>query len=104
MAARRVPSLDRVFINDLHEPSAYILEDPIQTLPDANLVLGGSDLGAFGMTSPADVAVVALDQAYWRAPLLAYLLEEVLPPKRTKAQWIARRAKTFVALGDELYK
>ena len=55
-------------------------------------------------TSLADVAVLALDQTNWRAPLLAYLLEEVLPPKRTKARWIARRAKTFVALGDELYK
>ena len=29
LAARRVPSPDGVFINDLHEPSAYILEGPI---------------------------------------------------------------------------
>ena len=79
MAARRVPSPDGVFINDLHEPSARILEGPIQTHPDANLALGGSDLGASVTTSPADVAVVALDQANWRVPLLAYLLEEVLP-------------------------
>ena len=55
-------------------------------------------------TSPTDVAVVALDQANWRALLLAYLLEEVLPPERTEARWIARGAKTFVALGDELYE
>ena len=56
------------------------------------------------MTSPADVAVLALDQADWRTSLLAYLLEEVLPPERTKARQIARRAKTFVAINDELYK
>ena len=56
------------------------------------------------MTSPTNVAVLALDQTDWQAPLLAYLLEEVLPPKRTEARWIARCAKTFVALGDELYK
>ena len=56
------------------------------------------------MTSPADVVMLALDQINWRAPLLAYLIEEVLPPKRTEAQWITRRTKTFVALGDELYK
>ena len=56
------------------------------------------------MTSPADIVVVALDQADWRASLLAYLLEEVLPPERTKARWITRCAKTFVALSDELYK
>ena len=76
----------------------------IQTHPDANLALGGSDLSASVTTLPADVAMVALDQADWRAPLLAYLLEEVLPPKRTEARWIVRRAKTFVTLGDELYK
>ena len=29
LAARRVPSPDRAFINDLHEPSARILEGPI---------------------------------------------------------------------------
>ena len=56
------------------------------------------------MTSPANIAVLALDQTDWRVPLLAYLLEEVLPPKRTEARWIARCAKTFIALGDELYK
>ena len=56
------------------------------------------------MTPPADVVVVALDQADWRAPLLAYLLKEVLPPKRTKAGWIARCTKTFIMIGNELYK
>ena len=29
LAARRVPSLDGVFINDLHEPSTRILEGPV---------------------------------------------------------------------------
>ena len=55
-------------------------------------------------TSPASVAMLALEQTDWRAPLLTYLLEEVLPPERTEARRIARRAKTFVALGDKLYK
>ena len=54
--------------------------------------------------SPADIAMLALDQTDWRALLLAYLLEKVLPPKRTEARWMARCTKTFVALGDELYK
>ena len=54
--------------------------------------------------SPTDVIVVALDQANWRALLLAYLLKEVLPPKRTEARWIARRAKSFITFGNELYK
>ena len=72
--------------------------------PNASLVLGGSDPSASVMALPADVAVMALDQTDWRAPLLAYLLEEVLPPERTEARRIARRAKTFIVLGDELYK
>ena len=34
----------------------------------------------------SDIAMMALDPADWRAPLLAYLLEEVLPPKRTEVR------------------
>jgi hypothetical protein len=37
-------------------------------------------------------------------PLLAYLLDEVLPADRTEAQRIARRAKMFVAIDEEFYK
>jgi hypothetical protein len=52
-------------------------------------------------TSAADVAVTEPD---WRAPLLAYLLDEVLPPDRTEARRIAWRTKTFIAIISELYK
>jgi hypothetical protein len=101
LAARRVPSPDGVFINDLHEPSTHILEDLIQTHSDTNLalrgsdlptcsdpdqVLGGSDLGASMTMSPTDVAMVALDSANSRAPLLVYLLKEVLPSERNEAR------------------
>ena len=86
LATRRVLSPDRVFINDLHEPSAHNLEGLIQTHSDTNLALGGSDLGASMTMSPADIAVVALDQTDWRAPLFAYLLKEILPPERTKSR------------------
>ncbi|XP_066347542.1 uncharacterized protein [Miscanthus floridulus] len=123
---RRDPSPSGVFINDVHKPSARILEGPIQTHPDAQLALESSDpdaklapggfdpnakstLGGFGpststMTPPANVTVLVLDQTNWQAPLVVYLLEEALPPKRTEARWIARRAKTFIMLGDKLYK
>jgi len=62
IGSRRVPSLDRVFINDLHEPSTCILQGLIQTHPDANPALGGSDPSASVMTSPTDVAMLALNQ------------------------------------------
>ena len=115
MATRRDPSPSGIFINDLREPSAHVLEGPIQTHPDAKPapkgsdpnakpVLGGFDPSASMTTSPADVAMLALDQFDWRAPLLTYLLEEILPPERTEARWIARRAKMFVSFGNELYK
>jgi len=90
------------------------MEDPTQIHPNGQPVLGGSDpntgptLGGSDpstsiTTSSVDVAVVALDQSDWRIPLLAYLLE-VLPPEIIEAQCIARCAKTFVMLDDELYK
>ena len=72
--------------------------------PNASPALGGSDPSTSTMASPTNVAVLALNQTDWRAPLLAYLLKEVLPPERTEAQQIAQCAKTFIALGDELYK
>ena len=56
LAARRVPSLDGVFINDLHEPSTRILEGLIQTHLDAQLAIGGSNPSTPMTTSPANVA------------------------------------------------
>ena len=43
LAAKRDPSPSGVFINDVHKPSARILEGPIKTHPDAQPMLGGFD-------------------------------------------------------------
>ena len=96
LSARRDPSLSGIFIHDLHELSARILEGLIQTHlnakpapedsdPNDKPMLGGSDPSASMTMSPADITILALDQTNWRASLLAYLLKEVLPPERTKA-------------------
>jgi hypothetical protein len=53
------------------------------------------------VTSSVDVVVT---DPNWRAPLLAYLLDEVLPPNRIEAQTIDQRAKMFIAINGELYK
>jgi hypothetical protein len=37
----------------------------------------------------------------WQAPYLEYLLRGELPIDKTKARRLARRAKSFVLLGDE---
>ena len=54
--------------------------------PDPDQVLGGSDLGASMVMSLGDITMMALDLVDWRAPLLTYLLEEVLPLERTEAR------------------
>jgi hypothetical protein len=52
-------------------------------------------------TSAADAVVT---DPNWSAPLLAYLLDNVLPPYKTEARRITRRAKTFVTIDGKLYK
>jgi hypothetical protein len=52
-------------------------------------------------TPAADAAAI---DSNWRAPLLVYLLDEVLPADRTEALRIARCAKMFIAISGELYK
>ena len=42
--------------------------------------------------------------ADWRTPYLDYLLHEVLPTDKTEARRLARRAKSFVVIEEELYK
>jgi hypothetical protein len=37
----------------------------------------------------------------WQTPYLEYLLRGELPLDKAKARWLARRAKSFVLLGDE---
>jgi hypothetical protein len=53
------------------------------------------------VTTPAADAMV--NDPNWRVPLLAYLLDKVLPADRTGVPRIARRAKTYVAINGELY-
>jgi len=101
LAAKRVPSPDGVFINDLHEPSARVLEDPTSLRLNPDQALGGSDAltrsdpdqapGGSGPDIPiakstGDTAVMTLDPADWRAPLLAYILKEVLPLEKTETR------------------
>jgi hypothetical protein len=47
---------------------------------------------------------VNLEDPDWRFPILEWLVEGKLPPDQTEARRIARRAKAFVLIDDELYK
>jgi hypothetical protein len=44
-----------------------------------------------------------LEDPDWRFPILEWLVEGKLPFDQTEAQRIARRAKVFVLINDELY-
>ena len=40
----------------------------------------------------------------WRMLYLDYLLCDMLPTDKMEAQWLARRAKSFILVVGELYK
>jgi hypothetical protein len=47
---------------------------------------------------------VILEDPDWQFPILEWLVEGKLPSDQTEARRIARRAKAFVLIDDELYK
>ena len=51
-----------------------------------------------------DPAIEPNPLADWRTPYLDYLLREALPMDKMEAQWLARRAKSFVIIEGELYR
>jgi hypothetical protein len=89
-------------LRDLHEPSINIrtieganslsLDPP----PEAEAPSTRADIMQMeGSTLPADL------EPDWRTPYLDCLIQGELPSDKTEAQWIARRAKTFVIYGDD---
>jgi ribonuclease HI len=117
MAAQRDATPDGVFINDLYAPSIHIKPylpqepsdlvpgGPSQVPPDRaspDQGLGGPDYLAVEATT--STATASATDSDWRAPLLAYLLDEVLPVDQIEARRIARRAKTYVAIDAKLHK
>ena len=96
------------FASDQHEPSVYY-EEPKQA-GDGPPTLGS---GADQPSAPSDPKVMELEEnpeiepdplVDWRTLYLDYPLREVLPMNKTEAQWLARRAKSFVLVDGELYK
>jgi ribonuclease HI len=81
-----------VFSRDLHQPSIKIDDTPELEVPSAieeeALPIEGEQNG------------VAPDPN-WQTPYLEYLLRGELPLDKAKARRLARRAKSFVLLGDE---
>ncbi|XP_072148483.1 uncharacterized protein [Setaria viridis] len=71
-------------------------------LPDSALEADPSDPVVMEIT--ADSAAGADPLIDWRTPYLDYLVRDTLPADRTEARRIARRAKSFTIIDQELYK
>jgi ribonuclease HI len=76
-----------VFVHELHAPS--IPEPAPPTTVPANPVAG------------QEVMMIDLD---WRQPFIDYLSEQKVPSEKNSAEQLIRRAKSYVLVGDKIYK
>ena len=93
MGSARAPVPEGIFLSKLHAPS--VRTEPAPAIDDHPRV--ASDEQPAG----GEVLTVTPD---WTLPFLDYLLRDILPSDQTEARRLARRAKAFVVVEDELYK
>jgi hypothetical protein len=99
LASRRTTVPPDVFSRDLHQPSVKTDDTPepggASAQPEAPLVAEGEALRVEeernGVTPNRN----------WQTPYLQYLHRGELPLDRAEARRLARRAKSFILLGDE---
>ena len=82
-----------IFLDKLHAPSVQAKLTPAKD-DHPRTDPGEQPVGEEVLTVTAD----------WTIPFLDYLLRGTLPSDQTEARRLARRAKAFVVVGDELYK
>jgi hypothetical protein len=121
MASSREPVATGVFASNQHQPSIRY-EEPEQ----ADLGLHVSGLGASsnnqhlasrseanpptGLPYPEVMDIDKEPPARpdplpdWRVPYLDCLVRETLSVDKTEARWLARRAKSFAVIRDDLYR
>jgi ribonuclease HI len=76
-----------VFVHELHEPSI-----PEPTLPTTDLA-----------HPPTGQEAMMID-VDWRQPFIAYLSKQKVPSDKNLAEQLIRRAKSYVLVGDKLYR
>jgi hypothetical protein len=76
-----------VFVHELHAPS--ISEPALPTTDPANLPAG------------QEVMMIDLD---WRQPFIDYIREQKVPSDKNLVEKLIRRAKSYVLVGDKLYR
>jgi ribonuclease HI len=88
-----------VFSRDIHQPSVKIDDTPepeeASAQPEVPSTAEGEALRVEGERNGVT------PNPNWQAPYLEYLLRGELPLDKAKARRLARRAKSFVLLGDE---
>jgi ribonuclease HI len=95
-----------VFSRDLHQPSIKIDDAPEPQEASAQLEVPSAEPEA---PSAIEEEALPLEEEQngvtpdpnWQTSYLEYLLQGELPIDKTKARRLARRAKSFVLLGDE---
>ncbi|XP_021303822.1 uncharacterized protein LOC110430460 [Sorghum bicolor] len=106
MASERATAPPDVFISDLYKPSVNYKDDggsdqpPSDPSPDPEASTAQEQEAMDNESEPP----APDDSPDWRYPLLQRLVDGTLPSDQAEAQRVARRAKTFVLLGGEMYK
>jgi ribonuclease HI len=107
IASSRATVPSDVFTKDLQQPSVDLTLNggvdgaSLDPPPEAEAPLTGAEaMQVEDLMPPSDL------EPDWRVPYLDYLSQGDLPSDNTEARRIARRAKTFVIMGDsrELYR
>jgi ribonuclease HI len=103
IASGRTTVPSNVFSRDIHQPSVKIDDTPepeeASAQPEVPSVTEGEGLRVEGERNGVTL------NPNWQAPYLEYLLHGEMPLDKAEAQRLARRARSFVLLGDkkELY-
>jgi ribonuclease HI len=95
-----------VFSRDLHQPSVKIDGPPEPEAPSARPEAPSAQPEVPSVSEGEALRIEeersgATPDRNWQTPYLQYLRQGELPLDRAEARWIARRAKSFVLLGDE---
>jgi hypothetical protein len=76
-----------VFVHELHAPS---IPEPVPPTTDPAHPPAGQE--------------VMMINVYWRQPFIDYLSEQKVPSDKNLAEELIRRAKSYVLIGDKLYR
>src|SRR5579859_2013621 len=99
LGSSRDPVPTGVFVNDQYKPSAQL--GPDFEHPSDPTSRPAGDVIPDPAHSEAQVMLIDAD---WMGPYADYLLRDILPQDKTEAKQLARRAKSFVMVGNDLYK